>query len=100
MPDGHALDVQIPAGTRDRPEDGATVVVPVTALSDTQGALHLRASGAGIPAMRDLFVTGLSRGVIRDHIGLRADYPRGIDLLLCAGQVVAALPRHLMLEML
>ena len=89
----------VPTGTRDMPEGGATVVVPVAALSETQGALHIRASGAGIPTMRDLFVTGLSRGVIRDHIALRADYPRGIDLLLCAGPVIAALPRHLKLEM-
>ncbi|KAA8605641.1 hypothetical protein AL036_17990 [Salipiger aestuarii] len=89
----------IPTGTRDMPERGATVVLPVTSLSATQGTLHLWARGAGIPSVRNLFVTGLSRGVIRDHIALRAEYPRGVDLLLCAGPVIAALPRHLRLEM-
>lgn len=88
------------AGTHDMPEGGASVILPVTALSDTCGALQIRATGSGISATQDLFVTGLSAGVIRDHISFRSDYPRGVDLVLCAGPTVTALPRYLTLEVI
>lgn len=90
----------VPTGTYEMPEGGATVILPVTKLSETEGPQHIRATGAGISTTQDLFVTGLSSGIIHDHIAFRADYPRGADLLLCAGSVVTALPRHLNLEMI
>lgn len=93
---------QIPAGSREAPETGATLVMAIDQLDESPQpeALCIQAQGAGLPSPRRLYVKGLQSGVIRDHIAWRAVYPRGVDLLLCADQQVAALPRHLTLEIL
>lgn len=92
----------IPAGTREAPETGATVVIAVNALSETPlqdpDTLCIRTRGAGLKTPGQLYVTGLQRGIIQDHIAWHTEYPCGVDILLCADRNVAALPRHLALE--
>ena len=93
----------IPTGSREVPEEGATVVIGVEALSETAlhtpGELCIGARGAGLKEPTLLFVSGLKRGVIEHHQAWHGEYPCGVDLLLCAGRQVVALPRHLTLEL-
>ncbi|QPT39688.1 carbon-phosphorus lyase complex subunit [Oligella ureolytica] len=90
----------IPIGSREAPEDGAMVVIEIDAISESSGSLCVEATGAGLPAARRMFFSGLNEGVITDHIALHDSYPCGIDLLLCAGKKMVAIPRHLRLELL
>src|SRR5690606_6587442 len=88
----------IPTGSRSCPQAGATVVLSVQGISDKGGPLAIRATGASLATAQTLYFTGLPLGVVKDHIALHDDYPRGVDLLVCAGTRVVALPRHLKLE--
>lgn len=90
----------IPTGSREAPEEGATVVIEIDAISEECGSLCVEATGAGLLAARRVFFSGLNKGVITDHMALRESYPCGVDLLLCAGKKVLALPRHLRLEVI
>ncbi len=83
-------------GTLESPERGATVVLTVTALGEGQ---PLRLSGAGIDAHSTLAVSGLHPGWIAARAGWVAAFPLGVDLILCDGARVAALPRTTRIEM-
>lgn len=101
--DGEHL-ARLSLGHDDTPQDGATLVIEVDALEalpdtdDGTGApaapcVVLRLQGPGIPDIRRLRVTGVPPGLWRWRQGLQAGYPRGVDLVLCQGDRLAALPR-------
>ena len=83
------------AGTDDGPEDAATIIVQVAALGD---GMAYRLSGPGIAETAELRVRGLPDDFI--HIWRRnhALYPRGVDVVLCAGNQLTALPRSVRIE--
>jgi alpha-D-ribose 1-methylphosphonate 5-triphosphate synthase subunit PhnH len=62
------------------------------------GAVALKLRGAGIAASRDLAVAGLSPLFWHWRTALRAELPRGIDLVLACGTCLAAIPRSTHVE--
>lgn len=83
------LDV-FPAGTDDAPELGATIILQVAALG--HGA-RFELSGPGLAVPATLAVDGLPDGFATEWAANCALFPRGVDVILCAGDQVAALPR-------
>ena len=83
------------AGTDDAPERGATLIVQVAALG--RGA-RFRLSGPGLAEPADLAVAGLAAGFAAEWAVNHALFPRGLDLILCAGDRLAALPRTVRIE--
>ncbi len=83
------------AGTDEAPETAATVIVQVAALGD--GPAY-RLSGPGLAAPAVLRVRGLPEGFAGIWRKNHALYPRGVDLVLCAGTRLAALPRSVRIE--
>ena len=78
------------AGTDEGPEEGATVVLQVAGLGVGE---VLRLAGPGIEVVTELRVEGLPEGFREEWAINRAGFPRGVDVILCAGERVAALPR-------
>lgn len=83
------------AGTDEEPERGATLILAVGSLAEGSG---WRLSGPGIQATHRLAVTGAPDGFLADWAANRARFPRGVDVILCAGDRIAALPRGVMIE--
>lgn len=83
------------AGTDDAPELGATVILQVAALG--RGALF-ELSGPGLAAPSTLAVDGLPDGFAAGWAANHALFPRGVDVILCAADQVAALPRTVQLR--
>ena len=83
------------AGSDDAPEDGATLIVQVATLGRGR---PLRLSGPGLAAPAVLRVGGLDADFIADWTANHARFPRGVDLILCAGPDLAALPRSVRIE--
>jgi alpha-D-ribose 1-methylphosphonate 5-triphosphate synthase subunit PhnH len=77
-------------GTEEEPERGATLVVQVAALEEGAG---WRLTGPGIEHEHRLRVDGLPPGFVAQWAASRALFPRGVDVILCAGDRIAALPR-------
>jgi alpha-D-ribose 1-methylphosphonate 5-triphosphate synthase subunit PhnH len=77
-------------GSDEGPEESATLVLQVAALG--RGAA-LRLTGPGLRTPAELRVQGLPEGFAaawrRNHLL----FPRGVDIILCAGDRLAALPR-------
>jgi alpha-D-ribose 1-methylphosphonate 5-triphosphate synthase subunit PhnH len=86
LPDLDALDT----GTDEEPEDSATVVLQVAALG--QGSRFMLA-GPGLAAPAPFAVSGLPADFAARWAANHALFPRGVDLILCAGTALAALPR-------
>ena len=86
---------RLPSGTHESPETSATAICQVAALGD--GA-RFRLSGPGLREAVEFRAAGLPRDFVtiwrRNH-GL---FPRGIDLILCAGDRLTALPRTVAIE--
>ena len=82
-------------GTHEAPETAATVIVQVKALGRGDG---YRLSGPGLAAPSLLKVDGLPRGFARAWSENRARFPLGVDLILCAGSTLCALPRSVAVE--
>lgn len=78
------------AGTEEQPQRGATLVVQVAALEQGAG---WRLTGPGIEHAHRLSVTGAPDGFIAAWAQNRARFPRGVDVVFCAGDRLAALPR-------
>jgi alpha-D-ribose 1-methylphosphonate 5-triphosphate synthase subunit PhnH len=78
------------AGTHDAPELGATLIVQLPALG---AGPAWRLQGPGLEHPGRLLATGLPDDFARQWARNTASYPRGIDLVLCAGHSVTALPR-------
>jgi alpha-D-ribose 1-methylphosphonate 5-triphosphate synthase subunit PhnH len=85
----------VPAGTHEAPELAATLILQIAALG--AGARY-RLSGPGLREPALLSVAGLPAdfAVIwqRNH----ALYPCGVDIVLCAGATLTALPRSVSIE--
>ena len=77
-------------GTDEAPESSTTLVLQVPALG-TGPAFTL--AGPGLKAPARFQVTGLPPGFAASWAANPALFPRGVDLILCAGTTVAALPR-------
>ena len=82
-------------GTDEGPEDAATVICQLAALGD--GPAY-RLSGPGLAATAILRVRGLPADFVAVWQRNHALYPRGVDLVLCAGTTLAALPRSVHIE--
>ena len=82
-------------GTDEEPQRSATLVVQVSALEPGRG---WRLSGPGIEVEHRLRVSGLPDGFAARWAANRAAFPRGVDLILCAGRDLAALPRTTAVE--
>ena len=85
------------AGSHHAPELSATVILQVAALGRGR---RYRLCGPGLQAPTELAVEGLPDGFASVWSENHALYPRGIDLLLCAGEFLAALPRSAAVESL
>jgi alpha-D-ribose 1-methylphosphonate 5-triphosphate synthase subunit PhnH len=90
-----ALWRQLRLGSDAAPQDGATLIVEVPALMPAPAVpgqtLCLR--GPGIQDTHRLVVAGLNAAFWQARAALAAEFPRGVDLLLCSGDHLAALPR-------
>ncbi len=86
---------QFSAGSHEAPEGSATVVLQVPALAS--GTCY-RLSGPGLRKPEALFVTGLPPRFIAQWQQNRALFPRGVDIILCAGTMLTALPRSVSIE--
>ncbi|MGI4809136.1 MAG: phosphonate C-P lyase system protein PhnH [Janthinobacterium lividum] len=78
------------AGSDEEPEGSATVILQVEALGAGE---PLRLSGPGLEGEELLEVTGLPEGFAGFWQANSRLFPRGIDVILCAGDSLAALPR-------
>ena len=82
-------------GTDERPDRSATLIVQVGGLVPRQGR---RLSGPGIDGEARLEIDGPGREFWDAVRANGARFPRGVDLLLCAGDRLAALPRTTRVE--
>jgi alpha-D-ribose 1-methylphosphonate 5-triphosphate synthase subunit PhnH len=82
-------------GSDEAPEEAATVILQIAALG--RGARY-RLAGPGLKAPAEFAATGLPAGFAARWAANRAGFPRGIDLILCAGGELAALPRSVSVE--
>lgn len=78
------------AGSEEEPERGATLILQVASLTEGAG---WRLRGPGIAQEHRLAVEGAPPGFVAAWAGNRALFPRGVDVMLCAGTRIAALPR-------
>lgn len=89
-----ALD-RLNAGTHETPETSATVILQVASL---EHGTPWRLSGPGLRIPATLSVAGLPDGFAAAWRTNRGLYPCGIDLILCCGDRLAALPRTVSIE--
>lgn len=82
-------------GTEEEPHRSATLIVQVAALEEGSG---WRLTGPGIEREHHLLAEGLPAEFPAAWAANRALFPRGVDLILCAGRRLAALPRTVALE--
>ena len=82
-------------GTDEEPHRGGTLLLQVEALTEGGG---WRLSGPGIEREHRLRIVGAPPGFVAAWKANRALFPRGVDVILCAGNGVAALPRGTMVE--
>ena len=82
-------------GTDEEPHLSATLLLPVAALAEGSG---WRLSGPGIAGEARLAVRGAPPGFAAAFAAQRGRFPRGVDVILCAPEHVACLPRSLRLS--
>ncbi len=82
-------------GTDEEPESSATLILQVAALGEGR---RLVLSGPGLEGEAALFVAGLPDGFVAEWAANRRRFPRGVDVILCAGDQLAALPRTVGIE--
>jgi alpha-D-ribose 1-methylphosphonate 5-triphosphate synthase subunit PhnH len=84
----------LPQGTDETPEDGATLILDCAALHTGR---PLRLSGPGLehPIAATL---PLDAAFLAEWHAQTRNAPRGVDILLCAGAEILALPRSLTIE--
>jgi alpha-D-ribose 1-methylphosphonate 5-triphosphate synthase subunit PhnH len=83
------------AGTAEHPERSATLIVQVRALI---GGTGRRLTGPGIAGEVHLDVAGVPEPFWTWTSANHASFPRGVDVFMSAGRVVAALPRTTRVE--
>ncbi|MBP0444090.1 phosphonate C-P lyase system protein PhnH [Roseomonas sp. SSH11] len=82
-------------GTDEEPQGSATLILQVDALEEGTG---WRLTGPGIEREHGLRVRGLPEGFLAEWKANGARFPRGVDVILCDGDRIAALPRSLRIE--
>lgn len=82
-------------GTDLAPENSATLILQVPALG--QGT-PFRLSGPGLRAPALLRLEGLPDGFVAQWAANHALYPCGVDVVLCEGERLCALPRSVRIE--
>lgn len=88
-----ALD-RLRPGTDEDPHQAATLILQVAALEEGAG---WRLTGPGIEAEHRLRVTGAPERFLEAWARNRTRFPLGVDVVLCAGDRLAALPRRTMI---
>ena len=83
------------SGSDEAPEESCTLILQVRTLG-TGPAFRLQGPGLREPAT--LRVDGLPDDFAARWAANHALFPRGIDIILCAGNQIAALPRSVRLE--
>jgi alpha-D-ribose 1-methylphosphonate 5-triphosphate synthase subunit PhnH len=83
-------------GSEEEPHASATLVLQVAALEEGGGGWRL--TGPGIETLHRLRVEGLPPGFRARWAANHARFPRGVDVILCAGDRLAALPRTVRIE--
>ena len=83
-------------GTHEGPETSATVIVQ---LPHFEAGPRLRLHGPGLEAPLTVCLGPLPHDFGARWQANRAAFPRGVDLVLCAGDALAALPRSVTVEM-
>ncbi|MEO7243329.1 MAG: phosphonate C-P lyase system protein PhnH [Variovorax sp.] len=82
-------------GSDEAPHHGATLLIAVSELGNplpsTPGGLQLR--GPGIRDCQYMSVGGIGAEFWRTRSALEAQFPRGVDLVMCCGDHIAAIPR-------
>jgi alpha-D-ribose 1-methylphosphonate 5-triphosphate synthase subunit PhnH len=82
-------------GTHEQPETGTTLILQVDSLYE--GTCY-RLRGPGLRGTNTLSVRGLPDDFAAIWQHNRAGFPLGVDLVLCAGTTLAALPRSVTVE--
>ncbi len=82
-------------GTHEQPETAATLILQVASLTD---GTRYRLRGPGLRTFSTLSVRGLPDDFAAIWQRNRAGFPLGVDLVLCAGGTLAALPRSVTVE--
>lgn len=85
----------LPAGTHEAPESAATLILQVNAFG--RGRTY-RLAGPGLRGPALLSVDGLPAGFARAWQENHTLFPCGVDIVLCAGTSLAALPRSVALQ--
>ena len=85
----------LPAGSHEAPEASATLILQIAALGS---GTRYRLAGPGLRAPALLAVDGLPADFVSRWQRNHALYPRGVDVILCAGTALAALPRSVSIE--
>ena len=81
-------------GTLEAPEAGATLLIRVESLhSDTAGDVNLYLSGAGIRQQVVISVSGFHPAWILARNDWVANFPLGVEMVLCDAHSFVALPR-------
>ena len=91
LPDLAAL----PAGTHETPEASATLILQIAALGT---GTRYRLSGPGLREPTQVAASGLPTDFAAQWQRNHALFPRGVDIILCAGTTLAALPRSVAIE--
>ena len=87
---GAALPAGLSRGTQDYPDRSATLVIEVRGFGEGE---RFRLTGPGIDVSCNLAVAGLPAGFVDFRAANRAQFPRGLDVVLTAGRDLVALPR-------
>ncbi len=77
-------------GSDEGPEESATLILQLGGLD---GGMALRLAGPGLREPADLNVDGLPPDFVESWATNHALFPRGVDIIFCAGRELAALPR-------
>ena len=86
---------QLPAGSHEEPETSATVICQVAGFGT---GLAFRLTGPGLREPETLRIQGLPDDFDAIWQDNHALFPRGIDLILCAGDCLTALPRTVAIQ--
>jgi alpha-D-ribose 1-methylphosphonate 5-triphosphate synthase subunit PhnH len=85
----------LPAGSHEAPESSATMILQIRAFA---GGRRFRLEGPGMREPTVLAVDGLPAQFSDMWQQNRARFPLGIDVILCAGTQLAALPRSVTVQ--
>lgn len=82
-------------GEPEFPDRSTTLIVQVDSLGDGDG---WKLTGPGIQMSHQLLVTPVAPGFLHQWTLNREGFPLGVDIILCAPQAIACLPRTVNIE--